>query len=215
MTHSMSPTDLRVQRTRRLLHDAVVALTIEKGFAAVTVQDIVERAMVNRATFYRHYQDKYDLVMSSVKEILDDLDVPNTPPPAQFDQAMIDVPSPAEIRVYQHFAQHAPFYRSLLGKNGLPSLPAYLHSRIKQILIRHLDASGYNAERARIPLDLCITFAASSAIGTIIWWLEHDLPYSPEQMAVWNSQLIGYGVDYGMGFDTEALNWQKQEPPGS
>lgn len=212
MTHNTPSTDLRVQRTRRLLHDAVVALTIEKGFAAVTVQDIVERAVVNRATFYRHYQDKYDLVMSSVKQILDELDVPQTPPPTQFDQAMIDVPSPAEIHVYQHFAQHAPFYRALLGKNGLPALPVYLQGRIAQILRRHLDAAGYDAQQARIPLDLCINFAASSAIGMIIWWLEHDLPYGPEQLAIWNSQLIGFGVDYGMGLDVAAFERQHEEP---
>lgn len=211
MTHNA--TDLRVQRTRKALREAMIALTVEKGFAAVTVQDIIERAVVNRATFYRHYQDKYDLVMRSVEEILDELDIPNTPPPAQFDQAMIDEPSPAEIRVYQHFAEHAPFYRALLGKNGLPSLLAYLQGRIAQILRRHLDAAGYDAQQARIPLDVCITFAASSAIGMIIWWLEHDLPYSAEQMAVWNSQLIGYGVDYGMGFDiASARNKNNEEP---
>jgi AcrR family transcriptional regulator len=212
MTHNAAP-DLRVQRTRKALREAMVALTIEKGFAAVTVQDIVGRAVVNRATFYRHYQDKYDLVMSSVEEILDELDVPNTPPPTQFDQAMIDVPSPAEIHVYQHFAQHAPFYRALLGKDGLSSLPAYLRGRIEQILRHHLDAAGYDAERARIPLDLCISFAASSAVGSIIWWLEHDLPYPAEQMAVWLSQLIGYGVDYGMGLDVASVGSKKTEEP--
>lgn len=209
MTHNAAP-DLRVQRTRKALREAMIALTVEKGFAAVTVQDVVERAMVNRATFYRHYQDKYELVMSSVKEILDELDVPNTPP-AQLDQTMIDVPSPAEIRAYRHFAEHAPFYRALLGKDGLPSLPAFLRGRIEQILRRHLEAAGYDATEARVPLDLCISFSASAAVGSIIWWLEHDLPYSPEQMAVWLSQLIGYGVNYGMGFDIAMLDWQHEE----
>jgi AcrR family transcriptional regulator len=211
MTHNAAAPDLRVQRTRKALREAMIALTIEKGFAAVTVHDIVERAMVNRATFYRHYQDKYELVMSSVKEILDELDVPNTPPPAQFDQAMIDVPSPAEVRAYQHFAQYAPFYRALLGKDGLPSLPAFLRERIEQILRRHLEASSYDAALARVPLDLCVSFSASAAVGSIIWWLEHDLPYSAEQMAVWLSQLIGYGVNYGMGFDIAVLDQQHEE----
>jgi hypothetical protein len=128
---------------------------------------------------------------------------------------MIDQPSPAEYRVYQHFAQHAPFYRALLGKDGLSSLPAYLHGRIAQILVRHLDAAGYDAHQARIPLDLCISFAASSAIGMIMWWLEHDLPYSAEQMAVWNSQLIGFGVDYGMGLDVASVENTNNKQPHS
>ena len=60
----VSTQDLRVVRTRRMLRDAMIALTIQKGFDTVTINDIVGLAMVNRATFYRHYQDKYDLVES-------------------------------------------------------------------------------------------------------------------------------------------------------
>src|SRR5690348_12493547 len=57
-----SSEDLRVRRTRMALQKAMIELTVEKGFAGLTVGDICERAMVNRATFYRHYQDKYDLL---------------------------------------------------------------------------------------------------------------------------------------------------------
>ena len=53
---------LRMRRTRKALIQALIELTIEKGFAAITVQDIADRAMVNRATFYRHYLDKRDLL---------------------------------------------------------------------------------------------------------------------------------------------------------
>ena len=50
--------DLRVRRTRKLLQQALIEGTVEKGFAALTVRDITGRAMVNRSTFYRHYLDK-------------------------------------------------------------------------------------------------------------------------------------------------------------
>jgi AcrR family transcriptional regulator len=66
--------DLRVRRTRKLISDALIDLTKEKGFAAVTVRDIAERAGINRATFYRHYQDKFDLLdryAEAVYELLD------------------------------------------------------------------------------------------------------------------------------------------------
>ena len=60
--------DLRVRRTRKLLQQAFLECTIEKGFAALTVRDITERAMVNRSTFYRHYLDKYDLLEQYINE---------------------------------------------------------------------------------------------------------------------------------------------------
>lgn len=53
--------DPRVTRTRRLLVDAFRVLLNEKGFDRVSVQDISDRAAVNRATFYSHFRDKYAL----------------------------------------------------------------------------------------------------------------------------------------------------------
>jgi pimeloyl-ACP methyl ester carboxylesterase len=61
MSHE-EQTDLRIRRTHHFLQEAMIELITEKGFEAITVGDIAERAMINRATFYRHYQDKYDKV---------------------------------------------------------------------------------------------------------------------------------------------------------
>jgi AcrR family transcriptional regulator len=58
----MNEADPRVKRTRKLLVDAFFALLAEKGFQAISVQDIAERSTVNRATFYTHFEDKYALM---------------------------------------------------------------------------------------------------------------------------------------------------------
>ena len=59
---SQPANNLRVRRTQKLLRDSLIELIEEKGFAALTVGEIAERAMVSRAAFYRNYKDKYDLV---------------------------------------------------------------------------------------------------------------------------------------------------------
>jgi AcrR family transcriptional regulator len=61
--------DLRIRRTKKLLQEAMIALTVEKGFSNISVRDITERAMVNRSTFYRHYLDKYDLLDQYLNEV--------------------------------------------------------------------------------------------------------------------------------------------------
>ncbi len=61
--------DPRVKRTRQLLLQAFDALLAEKPFEAISVQDITERATVNRATFYAHYQDKFDLADRAAREV--------------------------------------------------------------------------------------------------------------------------------------------------
>jgi AcrR family transcriptional regulator len=68
LTHEQ--TDLRIRRTQANLREALIDLIEEKGFDAVTVGDIAERAMVNRATFYRHYPDKYALVTGIFEEAI-------------------------------------------------------------------------------------------------------------------------------------------------
>src|SRR5215813_2914141 len=64
----MNEMDPRVKRTRKLLEDAFVALLAEKSFHAISVQDIAERATVNRATFYAHFEDKYALMDQMIRE---------------------------------------------------------------------------------------------------------------------------------------------------
>lgn len=58
--------DPRVKRTRTLIQQAFVDLLAEKGFQSITVQDITQRAEINRATFYAHFPDKYALLETTI-----------------------------------------------------------------------------------------------------------------------------------------------------
>ena len=60
------PIDRRVARTRGMLHEALLSLIIEKGYEAVSVEDICERANVGRSTFYAHFTGKDDLKRSGL-----------------------------------------------------------------------------------------------------------------------------------------------------
>jgi len=60
--------DPRVKRTRQMLDQAFLELLAEKGFDAISVQDVTARAGVNRATFYAHFPDKFALLDYSIRE---------------------------------------------------------------------------------------------------------------------------------------------------
>ncbi|MBK8136612.1 MAG: TetR family transcriptional regulator [Chloroflexi bacterium] len=60
--------DLRIRRTKKLLQEALLALMASKSFQDITVQDITDRAMVNRGTFYDHFADKYALMEYTLRE---------------------------------------------------------------------------------------------------------------------------------------------------
>jgi len=65
--------DRRIRRTRDRLGDALIALLKDKGFDAITVQDILDRARVGRSTFYVHYRDKDDLFLSDLEEFFESM----------------------------------------------------------------------------------------------------------------------------------------------
>jgi AcrR family transcriptional regulator len=104
--------DLRVRRTRKLLQKALLDAASEKGFAHVTVRDIAERAMVNRATFYRHYEDKYDLLaqyMKELSEFIDSEEGENSPSNQR--SPSLDAPPPGLAKLLRHMQANADFYR--------------------------------------------------------------------------------------------------------
>lgn len=118
--------DLRVQRTRQIIVEALIALTIRKGLATVTVQDIVKRTGINRATFYRHYQGKFDLLdryVQAVYALPDDLPGSGAQDPGWPDG--MDVAEETIIsglaRLLGHVRTHAEFFRVMHGTNGDPA----------------------------------------------------------------------------------------------
>ncbi len=69
-TQTEKKTDPRIKRTRELIQRALMELMAEKSFEAITVQDIAERATINRVTFYAHFADKYALLECSMREMI-------------------------------------------------------------------------------------------------------------------------------------------------
>ncbi|MFS0655544.1 TetR/AcrR family transcriptional regulator [Bacillus sp. 179-C3.3 HS] len=67
---TQSKTDPRVLRTRKLIMDSFIELSGEKEFKDITIKDLTTEAMINRATFYYHFEDIYDLLEKVLSEVL-------------------------------------------------------------------------------------------------------------------------------------------------
>jgi AcrR family transcriptional regulator len=178
--------DLRVRRTRKALQTALIELTVERGFADITVRDIAERAMVNRATFYRHYLDKFDLLkqyMEDIYQMLGSSEKPETP--AEKPATGSDIPSGQVVKMFQQIQDHADFFRLMLGPKGDPQFVQQVSQYIEKRMCAMLHDTAVSTPPGALPLDLTLRYVASAGIGAILWWLENDTPVSPEQMAAW------------------------------
>ena len=61
--------DLRIIRTKKMLHQALIELMKDKTFEEIKVCDICDKAMINRSTFYAHYDDKYELLLDFINTL--------------------------------------------------------------------------------------------------------------------------------------------------
>ena len=68
MKHTHKKDDLRIRRTYKLLSESLLDLLSENKFEDISVTDICEKAMIHRTTFYKHFEDKYQLLKFCVKE---------------------------------------------------------------------------------------------------------------------------------------------------
>lgn len=186
--NSAGQDDLRVQRSRQLLQQALFELTVEKGFAAVTVRDIAKRARVNRSTFYRHYLDKYELL----NQYLDELQALVAKAASAAEQTSQTTPEkvPAGLLVLvKHVQEYADFYRAMLGQNG-DQVFTHRFRQLSEQRYRSLFARfGHTPDPAAPPLELKLTYISCAAVGAMLWWLENGQPYSAEQLAIWLGQL--------------------------
>jgi AcrR family transcriptional regulator len=193
--------DLRVRRTRKLLQKALLEAASEKGFARVTVRDITERAMVNRATLYRHYVDKYDLLRQYLEELSGMIDSQGEASLVQdgLDKSPDSLPV-GLVNLYRHIQANKDFYRVMLGNQGDPAFCAQsFRDFIERGLRRMLASQASPADPSRPPVDLIVSYLLNAGIGAMIWWLEEEQPCSPEQMAVWLYQLSMASINLSLG----------------
>jgi AcrR family transcriptional regulator len=199
MATPLPKNDRRSLRTRKLLWEALMALLEEKPYAEITVQEIADRADINRVTFYFHYRDKQDLLETSVEGIFNELNSKITPLTGE--AFRLDIPPEGLTMIYRYIAENAAFYRIILGENGIPSLVNRLRKYITEIGMARFQMISASESQRRIPLEMAIQYAAGSVMGLISWWLENDMPIPPEEFAHQTLLLTAYGVYWAAGIE--------------
>ena len=199
MSRTAEHPDLRVRRTRQALRDALIALVEERGYQAVTVTAVCRLAMVNKATFYLHYQDRYDLLLDVVGERFGVLSLRNSPPPQ--DPATYSLAQPTAVlrELLQHVAEHAGFYRGILGPSGSHEIRADVQTYVQGLVSQRIRTAVPDPTTTPVPVDVVAAYTAAAGLGSIVWWLDAGTPSSPEQFAGWLARLISLGAHRNLG----------------
>jgi AcrR family transcriptional regulator len=171
----MDKVDRRVQRTQDLLGDALISLTLEKGYDRITIQEITERANVAYSTFFRHYRDKSELLTARLGAAIQDLI-------SRIDAASADPNRSTDgLVIFEHVYEHSTLYRVLLRSMETIQVRQRVTDMIAGINLR--TCQSLHQPGALVPPQVAANHIAASLLALIEWWLVHDKPYSIEQMA--------------------------------
>jgi len=175
---SINQSDLRVIKTKRGLREAFLRLLLEKGYDAISIQDIATEAEAARVTFYRHYANKEELLIDCIDEIYE-----------KFAGGISQV-SDEEIRqgyipllaLYKQLQDDGKIYRLLSSSRA----GRFLTNRLIELFAKRIRSqieTRFPAEQLRVPTEIIAHHTASAMVGLANWWIENDQPYSPEYMA--------------------------------
>lgn len=172
----MDSHDRRVRRTRASLTQALIDLTLEKSYDAVTIRDLTERADVGYATFFRHYPDKDALLTDTLQLVLTDL--------SQLLRVQGDLHAEGVV-LFDYVQRHSQLCRVLVSNTS----PVVLN-QLRQAGVRTtLDQMTPNPD-AIVPIEVAADHLVSSTIALIRWWLENGMPYPAERMGAIYAELI-------------------------
>lgn len=170
--HNYAPegvTDRRIERTRRQLNDALGALIGAKAYERITVSEILQRANVGRSTFYTHFRDKDELLVSHIHDMLRAFR-----PLGQSSEAAL----PERILAFSFpFLEHIQHHRHLgapkMGERGRTVLHEYVRRVLAERIIQDLDAeSGRRQGSGDIEPSLLAQYIASTFVLVLHWWMD-------------------------------------------
>ena len=181
-------TDARVRRTRDALGDALVALMQEKPFDTITVQDVLDRANVSRSTFYTHYSDKDDLLMSDAEEFFEALSMALSAHGDKSDRVF-----PVQ-EFFTHLSDVQPFFKALVKSGKYQENMELARGHFARGIERRL--SELPRARSIPPNQLpAIAFTHAGALLSLLtWWLDRGMRESPAEMDELFHRIIWNGV---------------------
>jgi AcrR family transcriptional regulator len=174
-------TDRRVERTHQLLRSALMSLIREKGFEALTVQNIIDRANVGRATFYAHFDNKEDLLVSGFEDLRASLRQRQRE--ALSGRGSVDERAFAfSHEMFAHANEYRDVFRAMVGKQSGAVVQQILHQMLVELVREDMKAMAARSEAGSLPAETTVQFVAGGLFGLLMWWLKGRMRLSVEEI---------------------------------
>ena len=181
----MEKTDLRIIKTKNNLYNALIDLMKDKSFEEIKVSDICSKALINRSTFYAHYEDKYELLEDCIKDLKDSLsnELKKNQSISSTKEYYIEM-----IKLFlNHIEEKRDSYLAIAINNRNSILTDILYDVIDKDIINHLENDDTFKD---IPKRIVASFYLGAVVNVGINWIKNINKYSKEEMLNYLTILI-------------------------
>jgi AcrR family transcriptional regulator len=187
------PIDRRAARTKAMLQRAHISLILEKGYEAITVEDICDEANVGRSTFYAHYSNKDDLKRSGFEHLRKQL----------VDRQKEAQATPGDIKdrsfgfsltMFEHARDHIDLYRALAGGHGGTVSLGQIRQILSNLVRNEFAAAASKNSADIVPRELVVQYIVGAYMAVLVWWLDGGAKLPPRQMDAMFRRLVTEGV---------------------
>ena len=169
--------DRRIERTQQLIRGALRSLIQEKGFDALTVQDIIDRANVGRATFYAHFDNKDDLLASGFEDLRASLKARQRDAFAR-GRSVEDRVLAFSQEVFAHTNEYRDVFRAMVGKRSGATVQRLLHKLLVDLVREDVKETVVRADHRGVPTEALVQCIAGALFGLLMWWLDGKMRLS-------------------------------------
>jgi AcrR family transcriptional regulator len=178
----MNENDVRVIKTKKALHQALLTLLKTKTLETISVSSLCREAEVNRGTFYLHYKDIRALFDEHLHDLLQDLEESYYEPYRHTSHLTSSHLDPSTIRIFHHVQKYQEFYEIVFDKNSALSYYYSLFEKIKSLI----QGSALHFDSEILDTSLLAAYQTNAIMGLLIQWSKDGFVSSPEYM---NEQL--------------------------
>ena len=180
-------TDLRIVKTKKILFNSLLNLMKIKNFEKIKISDICEESLVNRSTFYAHYDDKYELLIDlfeerklSLLKVLEDNE--NKAFSKEYLMELLSI-------LIDHIEENKEIYSAILANNRNGILIDFLIDAIEKDVSEKLKGNS-EIKASDLPLDIIVKFYAGGLINIGIDCITRTKKYSKKELLLYIDKLI-------------------------
>jgi len=172
--------DLRVVKTYKLLCNSLLDLLKDTSFDKVSVKDICKKAMVNRSTFYMHFEDKYHLLTYGLKGIIEQV---------TDEDFKSDKMEELAYDVFENVFASKFLYTEILLKDENSNLKTIFHNQIAQDIKEKINQKS-NVKEISVTLTIISEFYAAGILSVISWWVKNNMSIPAEVISMHLHELL-------------------------